>query len=109
MLPNLKLLRQEFGVSQQRLAEAIGVSQQSINQYENHNVEPDISVLSKLADYFDTSIDFVVGRTDIRRRIENTEVFHLNKEETEVIIQYRGLKSNERHCISLMLNTLVNK
>ena len=57
MLPNLKLLRKEYGISQQRLADVLGVSQQSINQYENHRVEPDIRVLSALADYFNTSID----------------------------------------------------
>ena len=54
MLPNLKLLRKEYGISQQRLADVLGVSQQSINQYENHRVEPDIRVLSALADYFNT-------------------------------------------------------
>ena len=57
MLPNLKLLRKEYGISQQRLADVLGVSQQSINQDENHRVEPDIRVLSALADYFNTSID----------------------------------------------------
>ena len=59
MLPNLKLLRKEYGISQQRLAEAIGVSQPSINTYENHNIEPGISVLMRMADYFNTSIDFL--------------------------------------------------
>ena len=46
MLPNLKTLRQEKGVSQQRLADAIGVSQPSINKYENHNIEPEIEILN---------------------------------------------------------------
>lgn len=90
MLPNLKILRQEHGISQQRLADAIGVSQQSIKQYENHSVEPDISVLTRLADLFNTSIDFIVGRTDIRRPIEHTEAFHLNRDESDVITQYRA-------------------
>lgn len=76
VLPNLKILRQEHGIRQQRLADAIGVSQQSINQYENHSVEPDISILTRLADHFNTSIDFIVGRTNIRRPSEHTEAFH---------------------------------
>lgn len=109
MLPNLKILRQERGISQQRLADAIGVSQQSINQYENHSVEPDISVLTRLADHFNTSIDFIVGRTDIRRPIEHTEAFHLNRDESDVITQYRALKCSEKQCISLMIKTLLDK
>ena len=45
MLVNLKKLREEASVSQKALAEAVGVSQQSINKYENHNIEPDIETL----------------------------------------------------------------
>lgn len=109
MLPNLKKLRQEYGISQQRLADAIGVSQQSINQYENHSVEPDISVLSRMADHFNTSIDYIVGRTDIRRPIERTEAFHLNSDESNLITQYRALKAGEKQCIALMIQTLLNR
>lgn len=109
MLPNLKILRQEHGISQQRLADAIGVSQQSINQYENHSVEPDISILTRLADHFNTSIDFIVGRTNIRRPIEHTEAFHLNRDESDVITQYRALKGSEKQCIALMIKTLLEK
>ena len=67
MLENLKLLRSATGISQKALAEAIGVSQQSINKYENHNIEPDIATLSRIADYFHVSIDYLVGRTNCPR------------------------------------------
>ena len=109
MLPNLKLLRQEYGISQQRLAEAIGVSQPSINKYENHNIEPEIEVLKRMADYFNTSIDFIVGHTDIRRRIEHTDVFHLNKFETEVITRFRSLDEEEKQCIDMTIKTFLRK
>ena len=109
MLPNLKLLRQEYGISQQRLAEAIGVSQPSINKYENHNIEPEIEVLKRMADYFNTSIDFIVGHTDIRRRIEHTDVFHLNQFETEVITRFRSLDEEEKKCIDLTIKTFLRK
>ena len=109
MLPNLKLLRQEYKISQQRLADAIGVSQQSINQYENHSIEPDISVLTRLAAYFNTSIDYIVGHTDVRRRIEHTESFHLNRDESELVTQYRALKETEKNCITIMVHTLLDK
>lgn len=109
MLPNLKLLRQEYGISQQRLAEAIGVSQPSINKYENHNIEPEIEVLKRMADYFNTSIDFIVGHTDIRRKIEHTDVFHLNQFETEVITRFRSLDEEERRCIDMTIKTFLRK
>lgn len=52
MLKNLRLLREESGMSQRQLADRIGVSQQSINKYENHNVEPDIGALIRMATAF---------------------------------------------------------
>ena len=51
MVTNLKLLRARKGISQQQLANHIGVSQQSINKYENHNVEPDIATLMAMATF----------------------------------------------------------
>lgn len=61
MIEKLKELRRKFNVSQQQLADVIGVSQQSINKYENHNVEPDIATLKAMANYFNVSIDYLVG------------------------------------------------
>ena len=84
MLPNLKTLRQELGISQQRLADAIGVSQPSINKYENHNIEPEIEILKRIADYFDTSIDYIVGRTQERHGIEPMRADMLSLTEEEV-------------------------
>lgn len=109
MLTNLKLLRKEYGISQQRLAEAIQVTQPSINKYENHNIEPDIGILSRMADYFNTSIDYIVGRTDVRRPIEHTEVYHLNQAETELITRFRALSAAERDCVDHVILTFLKK
>ena len=51
MLKNLKKLRLRKGLSQQRLADIIGVSQQSVNKYENHSIEPDMDTLISLANF----------------------------------------------------------
>ena len=61
MVKNLKYLRTRYGISQQQLAEIAGVSQQSVNKYENHNIEPDIRTLTAFADFFHTSVDFLIG------------------------------------------------
>ncbi len=109
MLPNLKKLRQERGISQQRLADAIGLSQQSINHYENHEIEPDIRTLSLIADYFETSIDYIVGYTDIRHRIEPTSAYHLNADEANIIAKYRSLSPSERACVAQVIDTLLEE
>ena len=109
MLENLKKLRAEYGVSQARLAEAIGVSQQAINTYENHNIEPDVAGLKLIADFFDTSIDYVVGRTDVRRRIEPVQAFDLNGSEARLIEGYRALTERQREYVCELIELLGEK
>lgn len=76
-MENLKKLRIEHKISQKQLADVIGVSQQSINKYENHNVEPDISTLKSLANYFNTSIDYLVGYSDKNTSDINSELLYI--------------------------------
>ena len=109
MLPRLKQLRQEQGISQQHLADAVGVSQPSINKYENHSTEPDIGSLICLADYFGTSVDYIIGHTDERRRIERTEPWQLNAAEAELIARYRSLNAEERACVEHVIRMLLKK
>lgn len=103
MLSKLRELRLRAGISQKVLAEAVGVSQQSINKYENHNIEPDIGTLTRLADYFDTSVDYLVGRTEIRRRIEAVNAYDLNERESRVIDGYRRLTEKQRQSVDMIV------
>lgn len=104
MVKNLKLLRNKKGISQQQLADVIGISQQSINKYENHNVEPDISTLIALADFFGTSVDYLIGNTNIDRKIEAVHHYDLNDDESVLISQYRKLTKEERDSIIFVIN-----
>lgn len=107
MVKNLKLLRTNRGISQQKLAEAINTSQQSINKYENHNVEPDIATLTLLAEYFNTSVDYLIGNTDINHIIENVEPFELNTDESDLINNYRKLTGAEKESIKSVIKIYI--
>lgn len=109
MLENLKKLRKEKAISQKQLADVVSVSQQSINKYENHNIEPDISTLIKIADYFDTSVDYVIGHTDVKRRIEAVESYDLNIEEGKLIESFRKLGSRQKESIIMLLENYNEK
>ncbi len=61
---NLIRLRKENKTSQQKLAAAVGVTQQCISEWEKGNIEPTMTNLIKIADVFDVSIDYLVGRKD---------------------------------------------
>ena len=59
---NLKMLMKEQDLKQQALAEKIGISQSAISSWLSGKKEPSIESLWKLADFFDVSIDELVGR-----------------------------------------------
>lgn len=103
MVENLKKLRNKKGVSQQKLADAIEVSQQSINKYENHKIEPDIQTLIKLADYFETSVDYLIGHTDIDHVMEAVYSYDLNEDEESLISNYRKLSKKQKESIRLIM------
>ncbi len=105
MLHNLKRLREEAHISQKLLADAIGVSQQSINKYENHNIEPDIETLIRISDYFNTSIDYLVGHTDIRHKVEIVRSYELNERESKMLDGYRKLNSRQKQSVDLVIDT----
>lgn len=105
MLANLKMLREESGISQKQLAEIIGVSQQSINKYENHNIEPDIETMIRFADYFNTSVDYLIGHTDVRRKIEIVRAYELNTDEVSIINGYRSLSSKQKNCVATVIDS----
>lgn len=103
MIRNLRLLRESHGVSQQKLAEAIGLTQQSINKYENHKIEPDIATLIMMADFFHTSVDFLVGHSEAQAESNGVPVYRLTADELRLIDQYRRLTLKEKDSIHLVM------
>lgn len=58
-----KNLRIQNGYTQDTLADALGLSRSTVSMYENGNREPDFETLEKIADLFNTDIDYLLGRT----------------------------------------------
>ena len=62
---NLRVLRLDKKIGQNELARVLGLSNASISYWENGKQEPSASALFKLAQFFDVSIDFLIGLEDI--------------------------------------------
>ena len=54
-------LRKKKGVTQQELADVLSVSYQTISRWENGSISPDISVLPVLSQFFNVSVDALLG------------------------------------------------
>lgn len=60
----LKKLRKDRKISQLRLAIDLNMNQNTISRYENREREADYETLIRFADYFDVSLDYLLGRED---------------------------------------------
>lgn len=86
----LKQLRNEKGVLQRELADYLNVSRVTITQYENGSRSPDDETKKKIAEYFNVSLDYLMGFSDIRnpytidKNLDEVDEFLLElKEEME--------------------------
>lgn len=60
----LKNLREDRGLSLEKLAEIVGVNKSTLSRYENNQREPDLDTAKKIADYFSVTLDYISGRED---------------------------------------------
>ncbi len=60
----LRELRKDKGLRQVDLAQILGISPQSLGYYENQVNKPDPDMLIKIANYFNVTIDYLLGRED---------------------------------------------
>jgi transcriptional regulator with XRE-family HTH domain len=68
---NIKSLRRERGLTQEKLAEALGVTVGAVSKWENGNNTPDIIMLGILADFFDVSVDVLIGYDMSSKRVSD--------------------------------------
>ena len=61
---SLKRFRKNFGITQQQVADTLGIKQQSYQVYESKNVIPSAAVIIKLAKAFDVPSDYLLGLRD---------------------------------------------
>lgn len=69
----LKKLRKEYKMTQEDLANKLGLVRTAIANYETGRTNPDVETLNLIADIFDTTTDYLLGRTDIRGSLYKVE------------------------------------
>ena len=96
-------LRKQIGLTQSQLADKINISHTQMARYEIKGVQPPADVLEKLADVFDTSIDYLV-RGDKSEKVEST------LKDAELIKEFKkldGLPEDEKKSILKVVSSLV--
>ncbi len=70
----IALLREKNALTQEELANKLGISRAALSHYETSRREPDYDTINKIATYFHVSIDYLLGRTDQPDRILDQDV-----------------------------------
>lgn len=75
MLGNrIKILREELNIKQENLAKKVNVSPSAIGMYERDLREPNDEITLKLAEFFNVTTDYLLGKSDIRNPEELKKV-----------------------------------
>lgn len=86
LMNKIKILREEFGYTQQELANKLDGAKSTIAMYENETRKPSLEVLVKLSEIFDCSIDYILGKSDVR----NPEEIKIDTDKINI-----GLSAND--------------
>ena len=84
-------LRKNKHLTGEQLGNILGITKTGISYWENGRSVPDNEMLLKLADFFDVSIDYLLGKTDIETKIDKSTYYG----DYDEVVEY--LKDNPEH------------
>lgn len=93
----ITLLRKEKGMSQIALSMELNLSQKMISAYENGKSEPSIATLVRMADIFQTSVDYIIGYTDIKQPLDKIAQQSLSEDECTLLEGFNSLPLKQQH------------
>lgn len=99
----LKSLRLEKDLKQTELAKIIEVSSSTIGMYEQGRRYADLETLTKIAEFFDVSVDYLIGRTDIKKYND------FNPKVKKVVELFDGIDDAKAETLEKLLRELLEK
>lgn len=89
-MENLRIARKEKGIKQNEIAQYLNINPKTYNRYENGKSQADYATLIKIANYLNTSVDYLLGRTENKERSQFEPTLD-EFEENKKIAQRMGL------------------
>ncbi len=87
-------LREDMDLRQLDVANATGIDQKTLSNYETGKTNPDSYAISKLADFFNVSADYLIGRdtdNELKIREIEKELANIQKELTNIIENIKNI------------------
>ena len=98
---NLKILRENKFLSQKSVSKLTGISNKTLSVYERNKAEPDIKTMVLLADFYDVSLDALVGR--------EIHDFELAPKDIELLNIIKKLNSNDKQVLKDIAKNFLNR
>ncbi|MCI0944984.1 helix-turn-helix domain-containing protein [Clostridioides difficile] len=99
---NLKDLRTKKGLTQEQVAKDLMITKVSIGGYENATREPKIETLKSLSNYYNVSVDYLLGKTSIENYTTTDEI-------SKIIKSYESLPKEAQEHINRYIEFLVDR
>lgn len=102
-MKNLRKLRESNNMTQQQMADKFGIQRPTYSRYENGERQPDFDLLLKISDYFNVSVDYLLGKerepsSTLDNQLEGVEfalygeVKELTEQQKQDILDYTRFK-----------------
>ena len=108
-LENLRKLREKKNITQIKLSTDLEVSQDLISRYELGTSFPQPNMLIKLANYFNCSVDYLLGITDVSTPVKYLVSNSNDLKFSELYNKYSSLSDEDKKCFDSYLSFLVSK
>ncbi len=99
----IKELREQRRLNQEGLAIKLNLSQSTISAYEVGERIPDVKTLISMADFFQVSLDYLVGLTDVKQTVRKSD---LSSDELEHLYLYQQLSTLEKEKVKAYIEGL---
>ena len=90
----IKELREEKGLSQAKLAQALGIGVGSVGMWESTSEIPPVKKLLRISEFFNVSLDYLVGKSEVRKSLVAPQF--TDADEQALLKLFRQLSSIER-------------
>lgn len=106
---NIKNLRTKANILQTKLALDLNLTQEAISSYETERVTPSADILVKLADYFNTNIDYLLCRTPYDLPISNLKPNNLTDDQFQLFNKISNLSIKDQELVEAYVTALIDK
>ena len=106
---NIKKLRTKKNILQTKLALDLNLTQEAISSYETERVTPSADILIKLADYFNTNIDYLLCRTDYDLPINELKPNNISNFQFDFLNKLNKLSAIDKARVEGYLEALIDK